>query len=117
MAAFSTSKPIPATAVAQSATVEVSVMDMANMRSVSVQITKTGIGQGSAKLQWSIDGVVWKDINTTQNPEATATVAVTNPISYSLFADNVPGAQVRLLAIESGTAAISISGKWLNKLY
>lgn len=117
MAAFSTGKTFAAVAVAKNATVAVSSMDVANMRSVAVLITKTGAGNGTAKLQWSLDGVLWKDINTTLNPEATATVAVTNPISYLLYADSVPGNQVRVLVTEANTAAISVSGQWLAKLY
>jgi hypothetical protein len=120
MAAFSTGKTITGTVSApqNTATSLTSIIDMANMKSVAVQFTKAGVGSGTAKLQWSINGVTWKDVNTTQNPDATIAVTITAGVTYSLSADNVPGNQARVLFTEGNVAACTFTGvQWLAKLY
>lgn len=116
MAAFSTNKTIEAVSIAQNASGSFP-MDIANMKSVAVQFSKTGTGSGTAKLQWTIDGTIWTDVNTTQNPEASAAVAA-GPQSVALSASDVPGGLVRVIFTEGNVGAVSITGgKWLAKLY
>lgn len=48
--------------VVASATFTSDKLDMMNASLLGAQIKKTGVGSGTAKLQWSINGTNWEDI-------------------------------------------------------
>lgn len=117
MATFSIRQTVSAVTIAQNTTTVLGTFEMANLKSVSVQMTKTGAATGTAKLQWTNDGTLWTDVNTTLQPNATFTVTG-GANTIALLADNVPGAVVRVLMTESNTGTGSITGgKWFGKIY
>ena len=113
MSALSIQKKIETANVAQSG-VFTDVFEVTNFKDVSVQLSKTGVGKGTAILRQSNDGTNWSNVNTTVYPNAT--VAVAAGAASVMLEATIRAAHVQIQFTEDGTGAVVVaSGKWIAK--
>lgn len=84
--------------------------DMTNQNGASLQINKTGVGTGTAKIQESNDGVNWTDVS-----GATFTFAA-GAVSSIKTVTGVYSSLLRAVITETGgLGTMVVFGKWIAK--